>query len=250
MKKMVKLIKKIMLATTIIIATCIGLTSCQSNNSSISEKNNSETKSSFSSSSSSKNTQASSNSVSTSKIRSTIETTAKYIRKNYTDRHLAETSPYSYKITSQKYKGYKTEVYAFANSEVYSNPNDSFQIKVNVDLSGCYMSVIMDFSVSDLERGEGLEGAYVQVLDIEPETLFSSNLNNHTALAITDEISLNFNSSSTISFGLTYGFENSKIDIPTAKYNGAMMIDFGLKYTSSLLSTIGCNIKDFGFINY
>jgi len=249
MKKMFKLIKKIMLATTIIIATCIGLTSCQSNNSSISEKNNSETKSSFSSSSSSKNTQTSSNSVSTSKIRSTIETTAKYIRKNYTNRHLAETSPYSYKITSQKYKGYKTEVYAFADSEVNSNPNDSFWIKVNVDLSGCYMSVIMCFSVSCLERGEGLDNVYVQVLDIEPETLFSSNLTNYTASAMTD-VSLNFNSSSTISFGLTYGFENSKIDIPTAKSNGAMMIDFGLKYTSSLFSTIGCNIKDFGFINY
>lgn len=255
MKKIIKLIIKLMLAT-VIAAAGIGLTSCQSSNidSSTSEKNNSENKPSSSSSESSKSTQTSSNNASTSKMMSTIETAAKYIRKNYTSRNLSsETAPYSYKITSQTYKGYKTEVYAFADSEVYSNPNEEIWIKVNTKLDNYYMSIVFPFSkFLEEDKGTSYGSTYVFILLDEPNTVFtaepSSIANGKVA------IPWEFNSNTKILFKYTYNFESSIVSSlvskSTAESYAAIQIDFGLQYVSAFLNMIGCSIKDLGFTNY
>lgn len=248
MKKIVKLIEKIMLAT-VITATGIGLTACQSSNinSSSTEKTPSENRPSSSSSESSNNIQTGSNSDSTSKIMVTIENAAKYIRKNYTDKNLSETAPYSYKITSQTYKGYKTEVYAFADSEVYSEPNKHIWIKINTKLDNCYMSVAFELS-KYLVINNKADNCYVSVLYDEPSTLFTAD--SYRIAGGYVAIPLTFNSETKLLIKNPYNFENSIISKSDAENYAAIQIDFGLQYVSAFLRMIGCDIKDLGFTNY
>ena len=253
MRKSRKFIINSLLLATFLGTASIPLTSCSSTNTTTqnsNKNNNGSTKESSNNNSTNGNGgNKQSESTSTNSIESTIFSTKNYIIKHYTEADKnVYSNTYPYKITSRNYQGYPTEVYAYATDENESNPH--FSIKVNANISGIYLSICMDFYESNLN--DGYINSCVQMLADEPTKCYATNPYNN--VLFTDqmlEVKTDFSNTSKILLNdYANFFDNYKVAKSTTETNVAVLIDFGLSYTSAFLDLFNCDIKDLGFINY